>query len=105
MEDLAARFEAELWRTVEDARSLGYNPSDFALMLRQHGGVRTAKRLVLSGDLQTGFERLAKLGRLDISMERKMLTPEFASLFTAEELGAARWRLDQVQDARGGRPS
>jgi len=98
MGDLADRFEAELHETVHEATAIGYHPTEFARMLREHGGVSTARRLIVSGVVQSGFERLAKLGRLDISMERKMLKPEYRSLFTDDELQAAEWRLSQAAD-------
>jgi len=99
MTDLADHFEAELWETVEAAKAIGYHPTEFAAMLKRNGGVTTAKRLIVSGDVQSGFERLSKLGRLDITMERKMLKPKYKSLFTDDELKAAEWRLSQVAGA------
>jgi hypothetical protein len=99
MSDLAERFEADLWDTIREAKAIGYSPTIFERMLNDHGGVKTAKKLIVSGDVQSGFERLAKLGRLDISMERKMLKPEYTSLFTRDELRASEWRLAQVAGA------
>ncbi|MCI0701193.1 MAG: hypothetical protein L0241_08950 [Planctomycetia bacterium] len=97
MDELADRFEAQLWHTVREATACGYVPRIFERMLREHGGVQTAKQLIASGDIQYGFERLAELGRLDITLEQVMLCPEYAPLFTPEELEAARWRLAQVE--------
>jgi len=68
----------------------------FTGMLERHGGVQTAKRLIAAGEIQSGIRRLAELGRINITMERIMLEPEFAPLFTAGELDAARWRLNQL---------
>ena len=96
MNNLADRFEAELLQTVQEAKAIGYSPTVFERMLNDYGGVSTAKKLIVSGDVQYGFDRLAKLGRLDISMERKMLKPEYKSLFTPDELKAAEWRLSRV---------
>jgi len=97
MDELAEQFEAQLWHTVEEALTEGYAPRRFEQMLRDHGGVQAAKLLIASGDIQYGLERLAELDRLDISLERVMLRPEFEPLFTQDELAAARWRLSQVQ--------
>ncbi len=96
MSELTDRFEAELRETVRVAKTIGYSPTVFNRMLSDHGGVTTAKRLIVSGDIQSGFERLAKLGQPEISMEATMLKPEYQSLFTTDELNAARWRLSQV---------
>lgn len=99
MIDLTENFEAELWNTVHAAKAIGYYPTEFAAMLERHGGVTTAKRLIISGDTQSGFKRLSKLGRLDISMESKMLMPEYRSLFTPDELQSAEWRLSTLANS------
>jgi len=46
--------------------------------------------------MQTGFKELIARGRPELTMESIMLQPEFASLFKAAELAAARWRLEQA---------
>jgi hypothetical protein len=66
-------------------------------MLDTLGGVNLAKKLVLSGDLQDGLKTLAKLGRLDLSMEAMMQEDKFKLLFTKSELEAATWRLAQMK--------
>lgn len=96
MEELAERFEAKLRHSIEISRSIGYTPTVFIGMPDRHGGVETAKRLIAAGDLQSGIRKMAELGRLDITMERIMLEPAFAPLFTEGELAAAQWRLDQL---------
>lgn len=65
-------------------------------MLESLGGVSLAKKLVISGELQEGLKKLAKLGRLDLSMEAIMQEERFAPLFTKPELEASQWRLSQV---------
>ena len=60
------------------------------------GGKLTAKRLVASGEIQDGIRRIIEMGHPELSMESIMLEPQFASLFTAGELAAARGRLDQL---------
>jgi hypothetical protein len=93
---LADQFTASLRSACSKSRSLGYYPHDFEQMLDRWGGVQTAKRLVTSGDLQTGLKRLHAMGRLDLSMEKIMLDADFRSLFTEQELEAADWRLKQL---------
>ena len=46
--------------------------------------------------MQSGLTDLWLLGRTDLSMEALVLTPDFAPLFSDEERGRARARLDQV---------
>ena len=96
MDELAELFEAQLWQTVQDATALGYYPRIFERMLHEFGGLQTAQRLIVSGDIQYGFERLVALGRIDLTMEQVRLRPEFQPLFSSAELDAARWRLAQV---------
>lgn len=69
-------------------------------MLTTLGGIGLAKKLVLSGELQEGLKTLAKLERLDLSMEAIMQEEKFAHLFTNAELEAAGWRLSQARKAR-----
>jgi len=80
----------------EESARLGYAPTEFEAMIKMNGGVRTAQKLVLSSEIQSGLKKLKKLGRLDLSMEAIMLLPEFAPLFSEGELAAARWRLDSL---------
>ena len=93
---LEDRFTARLLAACQECRDFGYSPVRFERMIREHGGVGTAKRLIKSGDLQDGLERLKVEGRLDLSMESIMLEPEFQPLFTQQELDAAQWRLQQL---------
>jgi predicted nucleic acid-binding protein len=60
------------------------------------GGRQVARQLVVSGEFQYGIRRLAKLRRLDLSLEHIMQEAQFTPLFTEEELVAARWRLERM---------
>lgn len=68
----------------------------FMQMIDERHPVDVGKHLVVSGDFQHGIKELAKMKRLDLSIESIMLNPGFRSLFTDQELAAARWRLDKV---------
>jgi hypothetical protein len=96
LEPLEDQFEARLRAAIQECIALGYRPQRFMEMLDTYGSRALAKRLIASGDLQDGIRRVAAMGRLDLSMEHIMLEAEFAPLFTAQELEAARWRLDQL---------
>ena len=39
-------------------------------MIHSHGAVETARRLVMSGDMQDGFLRLLKLGHSELTIEQ-----------------------------------
>ncbi len=92
------QLETELkYRFVESirlSRELGYHPTVFADMVNTLGALATAKKLVKTSAVQSGFKSLLKLGRLDLSMEAIMLEEIFIPLFTENELIAAKWRLD-----------
>lgn len=97
MEQIKAEFSSRLRDAVHECYKLGYHPTRFEQMLGSLGGVSLAKKLVLSGELQDGLKTLAKLGRLDLSMEAIMQEDNFKALFTKPELEAAAWRLAQVK--------
>lgn len=97
LEQLATEFEARLRDANRQCIPLGYDPHRFTKMLDDSDGRTLAKKLVISGELQDGLKRLAKLDRLDLSMEWIMLEQKFAPLFTEDELKAARWHLGQVK--------
>ena len=59
--------------------------------------VTLAKKLAVSSELQDGLKRIAKLGRLELSMESIMLEEKFKPLFSDQVLQAAQWRLDTVR--------
>ncbi len=96
MEQLESKFAERIQDSIRQSRALGYPPTRFENMLLKMGALRLAKKLVISGDIQTGLKEVAKLGRKDLAMESIMLEPIFEKLFTVEELEAARWRLQQI---------
>jgi len=62
-------------------------------MVREFGGLQTAKRLLQTPGLQYGFEVLWERGRLDLTMEALVLKPPWNQLFTDEEKEIAIARL------------
>ena len=93
---LEEQFGAKLRASIEICHELGYYPTRFTQMLDSIGARATAAKLVVNGDMQTGFKELIGRGRPELTMESIMLQSEFANLFTAAELAAARWRLEQA---------
>ena len=81
-----------LYREIIDAK-LGYDPSVFLDMVHQRGGVDTARRLIRRRTY--GFNRLQKLGRLDLSVEAHVLQERWAPLFSDAERSQARRRLEE----------
>ncbi|EXG79598.1 GmrSD restriction endonuclease domain-containing protein [Cryptosporangium arvum] len=77
----------------------GYNATYLLSMLAEDGAVETARRLLASATVSTGFTALWNKGRLDLTVEALVLDPRFAGLFTTDELDIARTRLAQFDYA------
>ena len=71
----------------------GYRPTYFLSMVREHGGLEAARRLINSSELQSGLTRLWELGLLDQSAEALVLQDRWHGLFTEDERREARERL------------
>lgn len=87
-------------RAVDECRKIGYNPTRFQVMLKQHGAVGALSRLLDSPEVSEGFKKLFEMGRLDLSAEAIALRPEFQRHFTSEQLDRARKRLAGAVYAR-----
>lgn len=81
---------------VEAKKHCRYNATAFLQMVKQQGGLATAKQLLQSEAIAYGLEKLWEHGRLDLSVEAVALQPKWARLFTEQELQKARARLKQL---------
>jgi hypothetical protein len=108
-DDLAAALEAdpppdvraEFERAMKDVyirakAEANYTATYFVGMLSNYGGLGTAQRLLASSEVSSGFAALYERGRLDLTVEALVVKPEFAGLFTDDEIEIARQRLDQL---------
>lgn len=95
------QFTQRMLELCEEAprRCPGYYPTRFRQMVEGCGGdfVPVAKKMLRSGDGQSGLKRLADAGAADSSMEAVILQEPWRTLFNEEDLGLAQWRLDQVR--------
>ncbi|MFE7192191.1 hypothetical protein [Kitasatospora sp. NPDC057541] len=92
---LGRQFERYVLAGIPDLQRRGYNPTLFLRMVRQHGAVGAAKRLLASAaGPSAGFTTLWTLGRLDASVEYAVCLPWFRELFSDEEAERAERRLD-----------
>jgi hypothetical protein len=73
-----------------------YNPTGWIGMSRNLGATEAARRLVVKGDIQTGFERLVSAGHPELTIEWAILSPRWEPLFSEQHREAARWRLRQA---------
>lgn len=100
VEDLERRFDAAMMEIYERAgRELGYWATRYLQLVRARGGLGAARHLLHARATSDGYARLRDEGRLDLTVEAYVLRPEFAPLFTAEEIGLARHRLSFYQRA------
>ena len=72
-----------------------YNPSRFVQMIADHGGLGAARQLLHASTVSEGFTKLWEAKRLDLTVEKHVLDPRFAPLFTDAELRIAQRRLDE----------
>ena len=95
METLAIKFQNELVDKMFKAKKeCNYNPTRFNQMLAQYGGVGTAKRLIgnciRTGIPSDGYTTMFMLGRTDLTMEDSVCDPQYAELFSKDEISLCR---------------
>ena len=79
-------------RALDEA---GYNAAYFRSMLSQLGPLETAHKLLASPAVSDGFAALWERGRMDLTVEAVVVEPQFAELFSENEIEVARRRLEQ----------
>lgn len=95
---LEAEFEAACDAAIDTCRHLSppYLPTVWIGMVNSLGAAEAARRLVVSGDIQTGFGRLVQAGRPQLTIEWEILNERWDPLFSDQHREAARWRLRQA---------
>lgn len=78
-------------------KEVGYWGRRFLQAVKRNGGLATAKRMLLPRNegQRKGLDALLEANRPELTVEAIVLQPRFQSLFTAEELTAAKERLGQ----------
>lgn len=85
------------WRErCQKAQELGVPMKRTLDSIHTFGGVETARRVFARRRNSDGFAALAKLGRLDLSLEALVLMPAYGSLFSDEE---ANFALESLLEA------
>jgi len=92
---LEDEFNERMQQVYRDGkREARFSAPLFAELLKQHGGLETARRFIHSPDYAAGFTKLWERKRLDLTVEAVIVTEEkWQSLFTAEEIAICRKRL------------
>jgi len=89
-------LEAFIDETIRVSAEHGYHPTAFIGMRNRHGTLDAISRLVVSGDVQSGFSKLHKLGLLDHTIEAAVM--RFPSEFGKQARECAEFRLRMVQE-------
>lgn len=98
--DVEAEFGQRMKAVYDRGRSeAGYNASYFLSMLSQYGPQETAHKLLASPAISDGFAELWERGRLDLTVEALVVEPQFAELFSEDEIDNARRRLDKFRNS------
>ena len=87
----SAALDAFIDEGIQLSLKRGYNPTVFIGMRTRHGTVDAISRLVISGDLQSGFKRLHRMGLLDWTIEAAVL--KFPTEFSADARKCAEFRI------------
>ena len=95
MTELEKNFHEKMLYICREANKQGYNPTIFASMVNEYGGVKAAKKLVIQEDPTDGFLRLYMMKRLDLTAENFVTDEEFRCLFTEDEVKISKNRLKE----------
>ena len=90
------QFHDEMIRLCQETTEAVYNPGYFRNMVSEQGGLVAVKALLNARGLSDGFTRLWEANRLDLTVEAVALLPQWAPLFTHQELATARQRLEDL---------
>lgn len=91
---MATDLDSFVDSALKQFSALGYVPTAFLQMRTRLGTKAAIERLVVSGEIQSGIQRLKRLDLLDLSMEAIVL--KFPEIFRKDIQDAARFRLTQV---------
>ena len=75
----------------------GYNATRYLQMLQEHRGLETARILLNAPHVSDGYTALWERGRLDLSVEALILQRKWHPLFSDQERGIARKRLEAYE--------
>lgn len=82
-------FTAALLRAIQTAQDdCGIRQTWLRQSVLDYGGVPAAKRQIKRSCASEGFDALAQVGRLELSLEALVVSAKFNALFTDEEVNA-----------------
>ena len=82
-------FTAALLKAIQNAQDeYGIRQQRLRQAVQDYGGVPAAKRYIGTNRASEGFDALARVNRLDLSLEALSVSAKFNALFTDEEVNA-----------------
>ena len=87
------QFTEALLRAAAEAETLGCRMTRLRRAAEQHGGAETVREYLRRNRYSDEFDRLASLGRLDLTPEALAVQGRFGALFTDEEVNRCFERL------------
>lgn len=93
---LKNKFNEDVLNSIEESKKLGYVPTRFIQMLQKenNSGYDLALKIV-NKDSISGLERLWEMGRLDLTMEARIIKPEYNELFSTEIIETCKKKLEK----------
>jgi len=96
--NLEEEFQREMIKLYELAKSeCNYNATYFLRMVRNRGGVETARHLVLYSGLAKGLKALARCGRIDLTVEALVLREPWTKLFSKDVISTAKIKIRTLE--------
>lgn len=94
---LKNKFNEDVIESIEGSKKLGYIPTRFIQMLQKENndGYKLALKIVKTNAV-SGLEKLWEMGRLDLTMEARILKPEYKDLFSKEIIDICTKKLKQL---------
>ena len=90
-------------RSIRQCVRLGYVPKVFVALRIDHGTRGAFRKLLMSGHVESGLDRVIELGHPQLSVEWATVNL-FRDEFTRGEVEAARWKFNfAIETSRGAR--
>ncbi|UTV54776.1 phospholipase D family protein [Burkholderia arboris] len=96
LDALAREFGTRIREAMDISLREKYVTATIEGMMATKPPVSLAKHLVTQGSVKSGLKNLAKHNALHLSFERIMLEPQFAPLFSKDDLDCAHFNLSRV---------
>ena len=104
---LKNKFTQDILDSIEESKKLGYTPTRFIQMLQAENNDGYALALkIVNKNFQYGLEKLWEIKRVDLTMEARIIKPEYKDLFSEEIRKLCERKLKQYgyKNSQGEKP-